>query len=252
MEYRATDPSLFVYNHTNEDNNTNTDAADLMFNVTDISTDNNNGDIELGTMPSQQQHKHQPQSVYDTTLYATTTAAMVNPTNNRDGYSNSRKSKTQAQNSAQPLARPELIRRGSSCKSALIPCVESGKEEVRVQSAFIRSEHLQAPRTPQERRRRRQGRLWNAKEPALLSSTSTAISSRVKNRKSNNSTNNNSHDIRSTQHSKQGLYMVSSRVMSSNSSLPQSDCLTNDDGGAVPPLQEQYCLQKVAVCFLLV
>lgn len=112
------------------------------------------------------------------------------------------------------LTRP--MHRRTSSKSALVTDFSSGKEEVRTQFASIRSEHFHNARRPKERRQAIvyprslfSRKLFSAHSTPDLFSSSSAEAS--------------------TQTTKHGLYLISSRNFS-----PTQDAST-----------EQYCLQKV-------
>ena len=135
-----------------------------------------------------------------------------------------------------PIRRPGQVRRGNS-KSGIVNCVTTGKEVVRTQAAFVRSEYLQEPRTKSERR------------SSLLMSTRPRTNHQNGHRvKSASILSNPSHEIMNTQSSKHGMYMVSSRNSGSNGIQPFQAGENSERSASI----EQYCLQKVPVRFFLI
>jgi hypothetical protein len=173
-----------------------------------------NGDIELG-MTRQQ---------------ASTSSSLSTAVATGNGGSVASKRPTS------PIPRPGQIRRGNS-KSGIVNCVTTGKEVVRTQAAFVRSEYLQEPRTKSERRR------------SLLLSTRPQTNHQSGHRTQSASVlSNPSHEIMNTQSSKHGMYMVSSRNRGSNGIQPLQGRENSERSASI----EQYCLQKVPVRFLLI
>lgn len=193
------EPDLPVNNHSYDQYPLNSDTID-------------SGDIELG-MTRQQQ----------VTSSSLSTAVA---TGNGGGVASKRPTS--------PIPRPGQIRRGNS-KSGIVNCVTTGKEVVRTQTAFVRSEYLQEPRTKSERR------------SSLLMSTRPRTNHQKSYRaRSASNLSKLSHEIRNSQSSKHGMYIVSSRNIGSNGIQPVQAGENSERSAST----EQYCLQKVPVCFL--